>query len=119
MPNVFAATPVKNVLPSSINTSITNYFTIVDKFRSNTHKEITSIRIDTQKDIDRLITNKTLKRNLPEKPLDKTELPIAYIKLFLISIISFIFSTVVTFYVICAVLIFLVLRYLYRKIRNR
>jgi hypothetical protein len=113
-PKVFSATPL------SVNSSIKSNFTKVDSFRADTYRELTNIRKDTQRDIDRLsIDSKKTKVNNNSKPLDKTELPIAYIKLLLISSTSFVFSTVLIFYVVCAVFLFMILRYFYRKIRNR
>jgi hypothetical protein len=112
-PKVFAASP------SPVPTSMKANFMQIDRFRSDIYKQITLIRTDTQKEIDRLSLKSKVKSTTQAKPLDKTELPIAYIKLFLLSIVSFIFSTAAVFYVFCALLLFIILRYFYRKIRNR
>lgn len=113
-PKAFSATPL------SVNSSIKSNFTKIDSFRADIYKELISIRKDTQKDIDRLsITSKKVNVNNNSKPLDKTELPIAYIKLLLISSTSFVFSTALIFYIVCVIFIFMILRYFYRKIKNR
>lgn len=114
VPKVFSATPL------SVNSSIKSNFTKIDSFRADTYRELINIRKDTQKEIDRLsVESKKVKVNNNVKPLDKTELPIAYIKLLLISATSFVFSTALIFYIVCALFAFVILRYFYRKIRNK
>lgn len=93
----------------------------VSSFRARTYKNIYQERIETQKRIDLLENiSKSGKNNIANKKvLDSTEKPIAYVKLFLLSIASFVFSNDIIFYAISILVVFFLLRLVYRKIRNR
>ncbi len=93
----------------------------VNNFRAKTYKDILTTRIETQKRIDLLENiSKSNKANISNKKvLDSTEKPIAYVKLFLLSIASFVFSTIIVFYAVLILVVFFVLRLIYRKIRNK
>ena len=93
----------------------------VSSFRARTYKNIYQERIETQKRIDLLeYISKSGKNNIANKKvLDSTEKPIAYVKLFLLSIASFVFSNDIIFYAISILVVFFLLRLVYTKIRNR
>lgn len=94
----------------------------ISNFRARTYKNIYQSRIETQKRIDLLenISKSGKSNNITNKKvLDSTEKPIAYVKLFLLSIASFVFSSDVLFYVIFALVLFFILKLFYRKIRNK
>lgn len=94
----------------------------VSSFRARTYKNIYQSRVETQKRIDLLenISKSSKSNNLANKKvLDSTEKPIAYVKLLLLSIASFVFSSDIIFYVVLILAIFFVLRLIYRKLRNR
>lgn len=111
-PSVFAANSTKD------NLSLGNIFSKIDSFRKGTYRNITDIRKDTQKEIDKLSVKKQSKSSNTSKPLDGTELPIAYIKLFLLSITSFMFSAAFVFYTVFLLFVFIILKYLYRRIKH-
>jgi predicted PurR-regulated permease PerM len=99
-----------------------NAFDSVSSFRVRTYKNIYQTRIETQKRIDLLenISKSNKNNNLANKKvLDSTEKPIAYLKLFLLSIASFVFSTDIVFYLILILVLYFVLKLIYRKIRNK
>lgn len=94
----------------------------ISNFRARTYKNIYQSRIETQKRIDLLenISKSGKSNNITNKKvLDSTEKPIAYVKLFLLSIASFVFSSDILFYVIFALVLFFILKLFYRKIRNK
>lgn len=59
-----------------------------------------------------------VKSDTQKSPLSGTEKPIAYVELFLLSVASFIFKSAVVFYLVCAFLIFIIIRFIYKKIRG-
>ncbi len=50
--------------------------------------------------------------------LSGTEKPIAYVELFLLNVASFIFKSAVAFYLVCAFLLFIIIRFIYKKIKG-
>ncbi len=112
-PRVFGAT---DTILSSVDKSASNIFAVIEKFRIDTHEQITTARQDTKKYLDTLEKSSN---SADGKPLDATEKPITYIKFFLLALALFIFSTQIVFYAALLLLLFLILRFIYRKIRNR
>lgn len=125
-----ATTVAKDIVPNSISSS----FYSVDSIRDSTYTQIVDGKNKTQKQIDLLnqqaqtkstvvngksSTDKAKVTPTESKPLDGTEKPIAYVKLFLLSVLGFIFGMPIIFYGLCAFLIFIIIRFIYRKIRNR
>lgn len=112
-----ASAEINSVLPKSVAAGVNSF----DDFRDNTYTQIKSMKVETQKEIDQENTpTKVNTKNAKDtKILDATNKPIAYVKLFFLMISGFIFGTPVVFYGLCALIVFLVLRSVYRKIRNR
>lgn len=105
---------LKTEASSSMLNSLTN-------FRATTYKNIYQTRLETQKRIDILENiSKSGKNNITNKKvLDSTEKPIAYVKLFLLSIASFIFSSDIIFYIVLVLILVFIFKLIYRKIRNK
>ena len=59
-----------------------------------------------------------VKSDTNKKPLSGTEKPIAYVELFLLKIASFIFNSAIVFYLVCLFLVFIIIRFIYKKIRG-
>lgn len=124
-----ATTALKDVIPESVGTPIASSLGSIDAFRGNTYTKILDTKIQTQKEIDALEKkdektsspdSKTTKSETTQaKPLDATDKPITYVKLFLFSLLSFIFGSKIVFYGIAALLIFIIIRFIFRKIRRR
>ncbi len=133
---------LNSIIPVSISEPVKNNLGFVDIFRDDTYKKISETKIETQNKIDLLnkIDNTTSSneedidagdisgnKKLADKFAvaaksikgDATEKPIAYTKLFFFSILSFIFGSKLVFYLLVIFVIFLILRFIYRKIRNR
>jgi hypothetical protein len=108
-----ATSKIGEIVPDSLSSS----FGSLDTFRDETYTQIVSQKEETKKYIE--AKEKVSGTQTNSKPLDSTEKPIAYIKLFLLSIVGFIFGNTLVFYGIIAVIIFFLGRLLYRKIRNR
>ncbi len=98
-------------------TSVSGFYGTIEKFRISTNESITAEKASAAKEI--LASSKTANTTAESKPLDGVQQPIAYIKLFLLSIAGFIFGIAMVFYGIALFLVFLILRFFYRKIHNK
>lgn len=113
---------ISSMLPENVNSYISDSFNSIEDFREKTSDKVSIIKDDTQVQLDELNKQSkdsnikiTTKTNIDEA----TKKPITYIKLFIFSILSFVFSNKIAFYLILLFLVFYVLRFIFRKIRNR
>lgn len=123
-----ATSSLDGIVPTSISTPISSNVSAVDSFRVDSLKKITETKLEAKDKIAELnnksnITiDKTSGRAVSTQKnvnvADATEKPITYLKLTFFSILAFIFGSKLVFYAIIAFLIFLVIRYIYRKIRR-
>lgn len=121
-----AASSVNDILPDSISTPVSKKVSIVDNFRSSTFDKISTSRAETKDRVDEFkkldatsLDTKTIESNKKLGVEDATERPIAYLKLFFLSVLSFIFGSKIVFYLLIVFVLFLIIRAIYRKIRNR
>ncbi|MFA5773338.1 MAG: hypothetical protein WC908_01530 [Candidatus Paceibacterota bacterium] len=113
---------INGIIPEKVSTSISDGFTVLDNFRDKTFTQVTAVKDETQKEINLIKSEeKTVAKTLDEKSNieDAVKKPIAYIKLFLFTFLSFIFGNKIVFYGILVIVVFFILRFIYRKIRNR
>lgn len=114
---------ITEILPESVNDSISNSFTVVEGFREKSSVDLAQIRDDTKKELE--IIKNTEEKPILDKMTEKTNIvdatkePVTYIKLFLFTILTLIFTNKILFYGLLILIIFLVLRFIYRRIRNR
>lgn len=123
---------VIDVLPENVSEPITKSINDIDLFRQKTEmgietgiqdakKKIKEID-EAQKNTDTSNTQSTSSNSTTQNKkdsLDSTEKPIAYVQLFLLSLASFIFSHSLVFYGLAIIVVFFVIRFIYRKIRGR
>lgn len=130
-----ATTAIKDVIPDSVVAPVENSFHSIDTFRGTTYEKIIDTKVQAQKEIDAMksasateakpITPTTKNsggvkvEDTKSKPLDATEKPITYVKLFLFSILGFIFGYKIVFYGLCVLIIFLIIRFIFYKIKHR
>lgn len=129
-----ATASIDGLIPSSVSVPVSKNVGFIDNFRTDSLTNITDIKTATEKKIADL--NKPIQESknttvggkvlatksviTPSKSIDSaTEKPIAYIKLFLFSVLSFIFGSKIVFYLIILLIVFFVIRGIYRKIKNR
>ncbi|HUC89070.1 MAG TPA: hypothetical protein VMR49_03505 [Candidatus Paceibacterota bacterium] len=105
---------INDVLPTSISEPISNSLGVVDNFRDSNYVKVNNAKIATQKELNSSVSSQTI-----SKPLDATQKPITYIKLFLLTALAFILGNKIVFYGLLVVIIFLITRSIYRKISNR
>ena len=113
---------LNNILPEQISTSVSDSYTTVDTIRVKAFTQLDVAKKETQKEINTLeAKSQKVSTNSDKKGSieDATKKPITYIKLFLISFLAFIFGSKIIFYGIIIFLVFLIFRFIYRKIRNR
>ena len=114
-------TEINNIVPEKVSSSISNSFAVVDDFRDRAFTQIEVSKKDTQQEINLLNQPKDIIQTINEKSNvnDATKKPIAYVKLFLLTALAFILGNKIVFYGILIFVVFLILRFIYRKIRNK
>ena len=112
-------TEVKNVIPENVSTPVLGAFTSIDNFRDKTFTQVASAKSDTAKKLDSLNKATPSTKGSSTNHGDATDKPITYIKLFLLSVLSFIMGSKIIFYSLSVFFIFVIIRFIYRKIRNR
>ena len=113
---------ISDILPENVNSSIENNFNKLEVLREETLKDVVAIKDKAQEDVNLIKGNNPSAVEILNEKKDVEYIvkkPIAYIKLFLFSILSFIFDNKIIFYGLLIIIIFYLLRYTYRKIRNR
>jgi hypothetical protein len=115
---------INNVVPENVSTAIANGILTVDSLRGNTLTRIIGEKDNTQKKIDDMTSvekAKTIEQTVTESSNlgEVIKKPLEYVKLFLLTVLVFIFGNKVVFYGFILVIIFCLIRYIYRKIRYR
>lgn len=127
LPSAVVKDKIGEVLPKSVAEPVSNSFASLDTFRTDTFEKLSSIYEDTNKKIEAFSNTITKEKgkSVPENSsvesttsVSGVEKPLAYVELFLVGIAKFIFNQTVLFYVILALLSFVILRFIYRKIRR-
>ncbi len=126
-----ATSSIGDILPTEVTAPITKNLDRISTFRENTLVNISQKKDDTKKSIDSMSKPISVATSTPDKTKVKTSTlssgavddaakkPIAYIKLFFLSILAFIFGSSLAFYSIVGIVLFIILRWLYRKISNK
>lgn len=113
---------ISSFVPESISVPVGEGFNIVDDFRNNTLAKIDIAKTETKNEIGKVLGASTVASPNTEKVNntdDYIKKPIAYIKLFFLSILSFIFGSRLVFYAVGIFIIFVIIRWIYSKIRNK
>jgi hypothetical protein len=116
-----ASSELNNIIPEQVSTSVSGGLNTLDNFREDTYKKVSDSKEETQKKLDSFKSNEKIatevvggKTNIE----DATEKPITYIRLFLLSFLSFVLGNQIVFYAILVLVIFYLIRFVYRKIRR-
>lgn len=122
------AKKVASSLPAQVAAPVTHTALSIDTFRENTKESIDlNIKSTNEKIVElntpvkKSTTDKTAKTSKASATdsLSGTEKPIAYVELFFLSIASFIFTQKVIFYGLGVLILFFILRFIFRLIRRR
>lgn len=133
-----ATSSLGDVIPDSISTKTSEGVGALDNFRVGTMNQISEAKTSAEKRLEEIkkleysdskITTSSNNKNINSKTASSnnqkvgvdvaTEKPITYIKLFFLSVLSFIFGSKIVFYSIIALIVFFILKFVYNKIRNR
>ncbi len=118
---------VNENLPVQISEPVTESITKLDTFRTDTSAKLAQALDNTKEKIKKLESEsqtkdtKVVKKGEEVKKtpaLPRVDKPIAYVEKFFLAVLLFLFKTSVVFYLLCGVIVFLVLRFIYRKIRR-
>lgn len=115
-----ASSEIVSIVPEQVSAPVSSMLGAVDTFRVDTLSKVEVAKDDTKKKIDSF--DKDTKVTVSQGKVEITnasEKPIAYVKLFLFSALAFILGNKIVFYGIIAVVVFYILRFVYRKIRNK
>ncbi len=127
-----ATSSLENILPNSVSEPISKNMDVISKWREDTLAKVLSAKETTEASLklpsadvnaNKVNTGKatntkvTINDKAPAE--DATNKPIAYIKLFFLAVLAFIFGSKIVFYLTIALILFLIGRWIYRKIRNR
>lgn len=131
-----ATSSIGDILPESVSVPVFQNVNAFDNFRANTFGKIVNNKNITKKVIEEIkkdesatTPTKTVgnKKEVPpkvEKSNEKvgieqsTKKPIAYLKLILLSVLSFIFGSKIVFYLLVILILFWIFRFIYRSIRK-
>jgi len=127
-----ATSSIEDILPNSVSEPISKNMNIVSKWREDTLSKVLSAKETTKESLNLLSQdqkNANAKANLSKTSTgtvssnkapveDATKKPIAYIRLFFLSVLSFLFGSKLVFYSAIVLIIFFIGRAIYRKIRR-
>lgn len=113
---------VGEILPEKVSSSVSTGYNSVEDIRLGTLEKVDGIKNDTKQEIEQIKKEeqKNSIKTTAEKGKsieDATHKPITYIKLFMFSLFSFILSYKIIFYGLLALIIFYIIRAIYRKVR--
>lgn len=112
-----AGSKIGDAIPESVSTPVSGVLDKVDTFRDNTSTKINESKKNTQEEIK--ILDENINSNNEKEAISATNKPIAYIRLFFLSVLAFVFGNKIVFYGLIIIIAFFILRAIYRKIRNR
>lgn len=113
---------INEYIPEGVSNTVSSSFNVVEDFRDTTLTQINKTKEETKNELDQMNSASiTVSKNIVQKTNieDATKKPITYIKLFLFEALSVIFTNKIIFYGILVFLVFLLLRFVYRRIRNK
>lgn len=112
---------VDEFMPEGVSDFVSTNFNVVEKFRNDNSAKVSTLKdnakdeLEVIKNTDKNNNDKEIKKSFEES----TKEPIVYVKLFLLSVLSFIMNNSLVFYGLSVLIVFYVLRFIYRKIRHR
>lgn len=109
---------IDSIVPEQIRTPISNVLITLDSLRDKTSIEINKTKDETQKEVDTFKSESNTGQTIIQKTNieDATKKPIAYIKLFLFSVLSFIFNNKIAFYALSLIVVLSAIRFMFRLI---
>ncbi len=106
---------VEEKIPDEVKKPINESVNAVENFRINTAKETENKKEVIKGDIKKLGENKSVLNNNTDKSSTLLK-PFKYIELFFLSVFSFILNTKIVFYIISILILFFLIKYIWKKI---
>lgn len=111
---------VEEIVPQDVQVVVSRNINVLENFRLDNSKKISEFKDEAKSNIDLIKKEKSDKVSSSEANLgDSIKGPLAYVKLFFFSILTFIFVNKFVFYLSLVFVVFLLLRFIYRKIKRR
>ncbi len=107
---------IKDNIPASVAEPVSQAADSVDAWRDSTASSIDTQKAEVSAEIKKL---NEAPKTADSKDKSVTEKPFAYVKLFFLTLGSFIFGHKIIFYGLSISLLFILIRFIYRKIKNR
>ena len=107
---------ISSVIPNSVAGSVSHNIVSLEGVRTNLLKTVTNLKVAAEKDVNTV--HKSTSRQSSQNT-NSTDKPFAYAKLLLISLSYSILDNRIIIYGISIVLLFFILRFIYRKVRYR
>lgn len=111
---------INEIIPDKVSTSVSTGFNSVEDIRLSTLDKVEKVKEDAKKEIEQIKKDEqrtSVKVAQGKSIEDSTHKPITYIKLFMFSLFSFILSNKIVFYGLLAIILFYIIRAIYRKVR--
>jgi len=112
-----AGSKIGDVIPESVSTPVSDIVDKVDSFRDDTSVKIIESKEKAKEEIKALDID--INTDSAKEAVSATDKPITYIKLFLLTILGFIFTNKIVFYGLIIIAVFFILRTIYLKIRYK
>ncbi|HLP86603.1 MAG TPA: hypothetical protein VK153_01880 [Candidatus Paceibacterota bacterium] len=117
-----AGEKINEMLPEEVSTFISDKFAVVENFREEKSGQVDIAKEKANKEMEviksREKENGGKVASASTDTMSATEKPITYIKVFLFTILSFILASKFIFYGLLIIILFLILRSIYRRIRG-
>jgi len=111
---------ISEIIPDEVKDSFSQGLDYVDDFRLEYYDKISEIKSNTKDDFEKIKNTEPSPDSNGKKSIeDATEKPITYIKLLLFTALAFIFGNKIIFYGIIILIIFYIIRSIYKKLRYR
>lgn len=114
-------TKVNEIIPDKVSSSVSTGFNSVEDVRVDILLKVEEVKAEAKKEIEQIKKEEQQKSpistNKGQSIEDATHKPITYIKLFMFSLFSFILSNKIVFYGLSILILFYIIRGIYRKVR--
>jgi len=105
---------VSNAIPDSVSSTVSDKLEGVNEFLDNSSTKLSEEKYELKSEIEQLENNDS-SFNEDTSAIKK---PLSYIKLFFVSLFLFIFSHKFIFYLVSLILLFLIIKFIYKKIKK-
>jgi hypothetical protein len=112
---------VDDILPENVSATINESYTNVDNFRAKTSSKLLEEKEKAKEQVESLKDDNLTKDLLSSKKSaeDITKKPFAYVKLFILSVLSFIFENKIVFYGLIVLVTFYFIRLIFRSFKHK